>query len=237
MDDLFLKTLDSADPSKEDPDRAFPLANEIPAEEDELSRLERSRLYRRRYKERQKEKDKQLIQQVQETELEVERLRLEQAALISQSHALASLCTYSNSMVEALSAAASASAAKAISLGGQAIEGVNTFRGWARHQWIMLPTAAELMMGSVWLPTDDHMRFVMKVSKPEDFVTNHAKFIERLAELLEEGKRSEEAKHHVELKIDYLLSIWVSFFYLFFSLAGSPALPKEYQFFIFYFSL
>ncbi|KAL4519065.1 hypothetical protein Ndes2526B_g00169 [Nannochloris sp. 'desiccata'] len=186
------------------------MAAELPVE-DEAARRERSREYRRRYKQRQKEKDELLHAQVEATAMEVERLRLEQAALISQSHALSSLCTYSNSMIESLTAAAAASAAKARFLGGQAIEGVNTFRGWAKHEWIMLPTATELLMGSVWTPTDDHMRVVMKVSKPEEFVTNQMKFLDRLAQLLEEGKRSPEAKHHAELKINYLLSIWVRF--------------------------
>jgi hypothetical protein len=193
----------------EDSERPTTITGDL-SREDEAARIERSREYRRRYKQRQREKDKELEQQVQETEMEVQRLRLEQAALISQSHALSSLCTYSNSMIESLTAAASASAAKARSLGGQPIEGVNTFRGWAKHQWIMLPTATELLMGSVWTPSDDHMRFVMKISKPEDFVSNHMRFLDRLAQLLEEGKRSPEAKHHADLKIDYLLSIWVS---------------------------
>jgi hypothetical protein len=192
-------------------DTEMPAMTPEDAAKEEIARQERSREYRRRYKQRQKEKDTELQQQVEDTELEVERLRLEQAALISQSHALASLCTYSNSMIEALSAAASASAEKARSLGGQAIEGINTFRGWAKHQWIMLPTATELLMGSVWMPTDDHMRFVMKVSKPEDFISNHTRFLERIAQLLEEGKKSEDARHQSELKINYLLSIWVSY--------------------------
>jgi len=206
---MLLNGTQLTDPTKDDTEGRATMADELPVEE-EAARRERSREYRRRYKQRQKDKDQMLQSQLEATEMELQRLRLEQAALLSQSQALSSLCTYSNSMIESLTAAASASVTKARYLGGQAMEGVNTFRGWAKHQWIMLPTATELLMGSVWTPTDDHMRIVMTVSKPEDFVTNHIKFLDRLAQLLEEGKRSPEAKQHAELKINYLLSIWVS---------------------------
>lgn len=206
----MLNITDITEPMPEDTDMPPSCSDDIQPEEEDGEKVERFRAYRQVYKKRQKDKGKELEQRIEETKTEVERLRLEQAALISQSHALSSLCTYSNSMVEALTAAASASAAKARSLGGTALEGVDTFRGWAKHQWIMLPTATELLTGSVWTPSDDHMRFVMKVSKPEEFVSGHAKFLERLSQLLEEGKNSPEAQHQAELKINYLLSIWVS---------------------------
>jgi hypothetical protein len=184
------------------------IEDELSLEEEE--RQERSRKYRHRYKQRQKEKDKELQQQIEDRELEVERLRLEQADLISQTNALASLAAYSSYMIEALSSAASASAAKARSLGSQAIEGVNSIYGWACHQWVMMPTAAELIAGSVWMPTDDQMRWFMLGHSADTCYRTHNKLLDRISQLLEAGKRSPEAQKHAELQISYSVTNSVS---------------------------
>jgi hypothetical protein len=199
-------------PSKrrsDDSDIPRAIADERSAEEEE--RRERSREYRRRYKERQKEKDIGMQQLVENTELEVERLRLEQANLIAQSNALASLTFYSNSMIEALSAATSSSAAKARSLGEKAKEGFSSIQNWAKHRWNTTPTAAEVIAGTAWTPTDDQFRWVLRVLNPENILANNATFLDRIARILEEGKASPEAQKKSELKVAFAIQNWVSF--------------------------
>jgi hypothetical protein len=177
---------------------------------EEEARLERSREYRRRYKERQKDKDTGMQQRVDEMEKELRQAQLENAALMNHSNALSSLSSYTTSMVEALTAAASATAGKARSLGGQAIEGANTFQMWARHQWIMLPTAAELLAGTAWTPSDDQLRWFLKIPSTDQIFATNSRFLDRVTQVLEEGKRSPEAQRNAELKVDFHMNNWVS---------------------------
>jgi hypothetical protein len=109
-------------------------------------------------------------------------------------------------MIEALSATAAASAAKARSIGNQAIETMNSFRGW----FLVMPTISELLAGSLWTPPDYQMRLILKLSSTKDFFARHNLFIDRIAQILEEGKKSPEALKHSEVKINYLFSTWVS---------------------------
>jgi hypothetical protein len=178
--------------------------------ETEKRQMERSREYRRRYIERQKDKDKELQQRIGELKIELQQAQLEKADLITQSHALAALSSYSTSMVEALSTAASASAAMARSLGSQAIEGVNSIHNWTHHRWDMMPTVAEVLAGTAWTPSDDQMRWFSSGLNSKEFFANNLRFINRITYVLEEGKASPEAQKKSELKVDYAITNWVS---------------------------
>ena len=193
----------------EDPERRTTGTGASSTEEE--ARLERARQSRRRYKERQKNKDQELEQQIKDAGNEIEKLRLEQESLTTESSVLHSLCAYSNSMLEALTEVAAASAAKARSLGEKAVEKVIILRGWAEHHWFMLPTADELINGSFWTPPDDQIRFFVNRTQPSYVWSKHNKFLGRLNQLLEEGKRSPASQKDVEMKISYLITIWVSF--------------------------
>jgi hypothetical protein len=184
------------------------VAEELAAEEGE--RLERARKSRRRYKQRQDNKDKQLQKQVENAQIELERLKLEHASLVSESHALTSLSSYTNSMTEALSAVVTFSASKACNFGDKVIEGVNTFCGWAKHHWVTTPTAMELIMGNVWRPTDDQLRWYLRAASPEMFWQNNLRMIDRLTKVLEEGKRSPEALKNAEVIVNFHIGNWVS---------------------------
>jgi hypothetical protein len=181
--------------------------DEVSTEEE--VKKERSRIYRQRYRSRQKTKEKETQQQVEEAQLELEKLRLEHDALTSQSNALFALSSYSNTMFQAIASTASASAAKARSLGGQAIESVNKFRGWAWHQWAFLPTLQELLAGSAFCPSDEQIIWYLSTQSPAQFFSMHLNFLDRIANILEEGKRSPEAQKYAELRINFSISNWV----------------------------
>ena len=181
-----------------------------PDDQARLEALERSRRYQRAFKERRQNKEEEIHRQIEEAKIEMEKLRREQDSLKNQRNVLQSLCNYSNTMLDALTAAAAASAAKARSLGGTALGGVISIRGWAEHRWIMLPTVEELVAGSFWTPPDDQISFFIKRTTPEYIYSIHWKFLDRMEQLLKEGKRSSAAQKDVELKISYLISIWVS---------------------------
>jgi hypothetical protein len=170
------------------------------------SRAERARRYRQVYKARQKEKETLAQQKLADTQRELEELRSENASLVTQTNALSLLTSYSNSMVDALNMAAVASAAKARSIGNQAIEKINSFRVW----FLLTPTIPELLAGINYTPTDAQLGWILKLKSPKDFFSQHMAFIDRIALILEEGKKSPEAQKHAELKIDYLFSTWVS---------------------------
>jgi hypothetical protein len=172
----------------------------------EVARIERSRIYRARYKARQKAKDEMMHQKLEETQKELEELRVEHVALVNQSYALESLSSYSKTMLEILSVAT----AKARSFHDRALEGVNSFRGWAKHHWVMLPTIPELLAGSVHSPSDDDMRWLLSNSNPKEFYAKHGVFIDRIRQILEETRRTPETEKHVELKVNFLISNWVS---------------------------
>ncbi len=174
---------------------------------EEEAKIERARNYRRLYKERQKEKETLAQQKLADTQRELEELRSEQLDLVAQTTALSLLASYSNSMIEALSATAAASAAKARSLGNQAIETMNSFRGW----FLVMPSIPELLAGMSYSPSDAQLSWILKLKSPKDFYANHMAFIDRIALILEEGKKSPEAQKHAELKIDYLLCTAVSY--------------------------
>ncbi len=179
--------------------------------ETEKRQMERSREYRRRYRERQKDKDKELQQRIGELKIELQQAQLEKADLITQSHALAALSSYSTSMVEALSTAASTSAAMARSLGGQAIDGVTSVQLWAQNYWLMMPTAAELIAGTAWTPTDNQVKWFLKALHSEQIFANNRTFLNHITHILEEGKASPEAQKKSELKVDFAINNWVSF--------------------------
>jgi hypothetical protein len=141
--------------------------------DNEKQHRERSREYRRRYKQRQKEKDTGMQQRIKEIELELQHTRLEQANLISQANALASLSSYSSSMIETL---ATAAAAKARTFSDKAKESISSIQNWAQHRWNMLPTAAELIAGTAWTPTDDQMRWVLKALNSREIYANNVTF-------------------------------------------------------------
>ena len=184
---------------------------------DAEDKAERAREYRRRYKQRQQDKSKELEQRLEQTRLEIERLRVEQDVLISQSRALSSLSAYSSTMFRALATAASASAATARSVGGKAIEGLSAFNAWAEQQYQMLPTYEELQTGTFWTPSDDLLRFFLKRTTAEFLFHRHPIFAARLEALIEDGKKSLKAKKNSEIRIQYLLSIWVSSTTIYFS--------------------
>ena len=179
--------------------------------ETEKRQMERSREYRRRYRERQKDKDKELQQRIGELKIELQQAQLEKADLITQSHALAALSSYSTSMVEALSTAASTSAAMARSLSDKAREGITSVQLWAQNYWLMMPTAAELIAGTAWTPSDDQMRWFSSGLNSKEFFANNLRFINRITYVLEEGKASPEAQKKSELKVDFAINNWVSF--------------------------
>jgi hypothetical protein len=178
--------------------------------EKETRLRERSREYRRRYIERQKEKDTGMQQRVDEKEKELRQAQLEQSDLISQSNALLSLAAYSSYMIEALSATAATSTAKARSFSDKAKESANSIQNWARHQWVMMPTAAELIAGTAWTPSDDHLRWFVRVLNCEHILANNATFLDRLTRIIEEGKASPEAQKHAEMQINYSITNAVS---------------------------
>ena len=178
--------------------------------ETEKRQMERSREYRRRYIERKKEKDAVMQQRIEEIQKELQQAQLEKADLITQSQALGSLLCHSKSIVEALSTAASASAAMARSLGSQAIEGVNSIHNWTHHRWDMMPTVAEVLAGTAWTPSDDQMRWFSSGLNSKEFFANNLRFINRITYVLEEGKASPEAQKKSELKVDYAITNWVS---------------------------
>jgi hypothetical protein len=180
-------------------------SRDVPTEEE--AKIERARNYRRLYKERQKEKERLAQQKLADTQRELEELRSENASLVTQTNALSLLTSYSNSMVDALNMAAVASAAKARSIGNQAIETMNSFCGW----FVIMPTISELLAGINYTPTDAQLSWILKLKSPKDFYANHMAFIDRIALILEEGKKSPEAQKHAELKVDYLLCTAVSY--------------------------
>ena len=173
----------------------------------EAERLERSRDSRRRYRQRQKDNELELEQRVQETKIEVDKLRLEQSALRDQSAALHALSSYSSSMLAVLTA----SAKKARSLSDRALEGVAVLRDWAEHQWCALPSMEELVTGSSWTPSDEVIRWATTgIFTPEYLYAKGPKFADRLEKLLQEGTTSVKAQQDAELKIGYLIDLYVS---------------------------
>jgi hypothetical protein len=185
----------------------------LSTKEEEKTNLEleraKSREYRRRYNQRQKDKDQMLQSQLEATEMELQRLRLEHAALVSQSHALSSLCTYSNSMIESLTAAASASVTKARSLACTVIEGGNTFAYWCKNQFLKIPTVTELRTGTFFTPSDEHLRWRLKNLKPEEYFSRQKRFLDHLTLLVEEINTSPETQKNNELRINHMISILV----------------------------
>jgi hypothetical protein len=196
------------DPSSNGGERRTTATGQLTTDEKVESLLHRSREYSRRYQQRKREKNKELQAQVEATRTEVQKLRLENDALSGQSYALSALVTYTNSMIESLTAAASA---KARSIGGQAVEQLNRFRIWAKYQLITsYPTFSDLLAGSFYTPSDDQLLRYLHSLKPEEESSRHSAFLDHLMLLIEEGKKSPEAQKYAELRINYIISIWVS---------------------------
>lgn len=184
--------------------------SKVSSDEEAKLKVERSRVYRRRYKKRQKTNGKMLQSQIEATEMEIKKLRLEQAELITRSHALYSLTTYSNSMIESLTAAASASVAKARSLALQVIEGGNNIADWSKDLPLTIPTVSDLIAGSVFTPSDNQVRWYLKTLRKEEIFDRSNAFVDRLTPLVEEGTRSYLAQQFAELRINHIVPILVS---------------------------
>lgn len=145
---------------------------------DEAKRA-RARVYRQRYKKKQAEKKLETEKKLEETSKELAEIQKEQEILLAHNTALNALVGYSSAMLNSLRSSLQ-------SLGNNAIHNASLLQDWARHQWLLLPNAMELLFANIWEPSEDNMRMLAKFAKPEEMSKKHENFINRIAVLLEE---------------------------------------------------
>lgn len=170
-------------------------------------KAQRAQAYRNRYNQKKKAEKQQLEAQLEQGRKELEKLRLEQVSLQDQGSSLSAMGSYAACMLEALTQAKQ-SASQALSAGMQGLEQVHD---WTRHQYVMLPSAIELMTTTLWTPTEAQMRWTLQTTRTEEYVHGHQVFFHRISELLREGQRSPGAEKRVEKRVDTLMTLWLKF--------------------------
>ncbi|KAL4520674.1 hypothetical protein Ndes2526A_g05222 [Nannochloris sp. 'desiccata'] len=135
-------------------------------------KAQRAQAYRNRYNQKKKAEKQQLEAQLEQGRKELEKLRLEQVSLQDQGSSLSAMGSYAACMLEALTQAKQ-SASQALSAGMQGLEQVHD---WTRHQYVMLPSAVELMTTTLWTPTEAQMRWTLQTTRTEEYVHGHQVF-------------------------------------------------------------
>jgi hypothetical protein len=110
-------------------------------------------------------------------------------------------------MVQALPQAKT-SAAEALAAG---MHGLESAQEWTRHQYVMIPTAVELMTTSLWTPTEAQMRWALQRTPTSEYENGHEVFFNRIAELLREGQRNPSSQQRVEKRVETLMTLWLRF--------------------------
>jgi hypothetical protein len=174
--------------------------------EQELKAI-RAREARARYTQKKKAERLETEAKLEEGRRELEKLRLEQQSLQDHAASLSSMGSYASCMIQALTEAKQ-TARLALNTG---LQGLGQAQDWARHQYIMLPTAVELMTTTLWTPTEAQMRWALQSTNTEEYENGHKVFFNRIAELLKEGQRCPSSQERVEKRVVTLMTLWLKF--------------------------
>jgi hypothetical protein len=194
-----------SDPTTYNPDTPWIPVGELQSA-DEL-KLSRARAARHRYTLKKKAEKAETEARLEEGRREIEKLQLEQNSLQYYGRALHNLSSYAACMVQALPQAKT-SAAEALAAG---MHGLESAQEWTRHQYVMIPTAVELMTTSLWTPTEAQMRWALQRTPTSEYENGHEVFFNRIAELLREGQRNPSSQQRVEKRVETLMTLWLRF--------------------------